>query len=268
MFETSGLYCKEMRARWEALRTKLASMEPPYGGSVEVKFYVEDMLRTSPSSDEAAKKSLAINEARDALLKVCHGEDFRQMNPHLKQLIDLRHEFARLHGVDSFSDYKEESFMVKSPEKREKFLTDMMNALSSFRDEHLDRFSDMPDMPSVSDFKKMVADSNVIDFHDQTAVRGYFPVSHVVSEMLDIFGNLFDVRFEKSSSACWPNLDDPWVDGSCDPNWNSEGVQSYRVWERNKFVGFLYFDLFGDDGSTGHNKRIYEKNDFSSNKTY
>lgn len=67
---------------------------------------------------------------------------------------------------------------------------------------------------------------------DDNQVRAYFPVEHVVKEVLDIYQELLSVRFELTEHKAW-----------------AEDVQVYAVSDtsssgKNEFLGWCYLDLY------------------------
>ncbi|KDR70652.1 hypothetical protein GALMADRAFT_75898 [Galerina marginata CBS 339.88] len=170
--------------------------------------------------------------------------------PIFAKIMELRRKVAGLLGYKNWADYITEVKMVKSGKGVEDFLDDLVekllpigikdceNHLAIKKKEHEARgllFDGKYNLWDESYYSRKYV-KETLDL-DGTLVREYFPVSHVVPVILEIYQNLLSVRFEEIKEASV---------------WHPD-VQAYAVWEKDAkdetgFIGYAYFDLLPRDG--------------------
>ncbi|KDR67452.1 hypothetical protein GALMADRAFT_273237 [Galerina marginata CBS 339.88] len=165
--------------------------------------------------------------------------------PIFAKIMELRRKVAGLLGYKNWADYITEVKMVKSGKAAEDFLDDLVekllpigikdceNHLAIKKKEHETKglpFDGKYNLWDESYYSRKYV-KETLDL-DGTLVREYFPVSHVVPVILEIYQNLLSVRFEEIKEASV---------------WHPD-VQAYAVWEKDAkdeagFIGYAYFDL-------------------------
>jgi thimet oligopeptidase len=155
----------------------------------------------------------------------------------LEKALAQRDTLAHLLGFDTWAAYQLDNRMAKSPDAVIKFLTAIDEALLPKAQ------SEIAGLAALKKSEGDTADLHVWDrpyyFErlrvtkyalDEQAVRLYFPVSHVVSAVLDIYQSLLSVRFDENPHP------DVWA----------SGVREFRVSDSRsgKWLGAFYLDLF------------------------
>lgn len=82
----------------------------------------------------------------------------------------------------------------------------------------------------------------------QADVSDYFELYHTLDKLLELFGTLFDTRFDKIDSSVQAKLTNK-------PLIMHEDVLVYAVWDTRgpgEFLGYAYLDLFPRPGKYGH----------------
>ena len=72
---------------------------------------------------------------------------------------------------------------------------------------------------------------------DAEKIKEFFPTDYVIENMLEIFGNLFDVKFQKANIDTW-----------------HKDVVAYKVFdnEKSQTIAYVYMDLYPRDGKYKH----------------
>lgn len=190
-------------------------------------------------SVESTRKSLIIKKYNTA----------RERNvERLNQMIALRDEIAELLGFESYNHYIISDRMAKTPEKVRSFLTAFEKRLTMQGEKELSLLRDL----KRSDTQDPTAEIHIWDYlyyaslfkrkHfqvDLKALKEFFPLSHVLNEMLAVMGELFSIKFLERPSGSFPT-------------WHPE-VQLFEVKNLDgSLVGFFYLDLFPRAGKYGH----------------
>ncbi|GAA5912308.1 metalloendopeptidase [Sporobolomyces salmoneus] len=184
-----------------------------------------------------------------------------QNAPLLSEIVRLRHEAAQLLGYESHSAWVLEVNMNKTPDRVLSFLEDLKEKLTPLgqaekekflalkkqefeergwgwneeRDSHL-RLWDYRYYDRLSLEKELSVDENLL--------QEYFPVSHVVPAVLDLYKDLLGIELVKV----------PKEEGET----YHEDVEMFAVWENgqvgkeNAFKGYITLDLFPRNNKYGH----------------
>jgi thimet oligopeptidase len=160
----------------------------------------------------------------------------------INELITIRKEMASVLGYTTYADFKTENRMAKKGEIAEEFQNKLLKKLIK---------------PAGQDMKTLRSHARTLGIGameyfdtafvsndlqkklyaiDPEEVRQYFPLEHVMREMLTLFGKLFAVKFEKKEWKTW-----------------DKHVRVYEVKNTDKsLVGYVFFDLFPRAGKYGH----------------
>ncbi len=162
----------------------------------------------------------------------------------IARLIVLKDKYAKLLGYDNYSDYKSSNQVAKNSENIKNFLTELLHKLD---------FRYSKEMNTLLRVKKENNNNNnnCINSWDlqyyinkwkkeyglnDNEARKYFPLKHVLYQILDIYQKLFKIEFVK--------IEEPFV-------WHNDVVM-YAVYDKSGFekeiVGYLYLDLFNRPG--------------------
>jgi oligopeptidase A len=128
----------------------------------------------------------------------------------VREILDLRHEFAQLVGQDNFADHVTERRMAASGDAALKFgdaifnkvedqFVDESNALSQFKADTTSEPRDLLEPWEVGYWAEKQRQANY-DF-DEEALRPYFPIDRVISGMFDIAQQLFGLRIEEREAV-------------------------------------------------------------------
>lgn len=168
--------------------------------------------------------------------------------PIFKEIIEVRDQNARLLGYESHAAFRLENRIAKSPQWVEDLLDELEEVLlpqgqSAMEPLLLKRqildpvgASETASMPPWDfDYYSRIclADLQI----DQSVIREYFPLDHVITAMLRLFEDTLHLDFRQ--------VDDEELNAS---TWHAD-VTAYSVWDKcnqsqHDFVGFLYLDLF------------------------
>lgn len=124
----------------------------------------------------------------------------------VREILDLRHEFAQLVGQANFADHVTERRMAASGDAALKFgeaifdkvqaqFVDEVNALRQFKADSTGEPRDLLEPWEVGYWAEKQRLANY-DF-DEEALRPYFPIDRVISGMFDIAQQLFGLRIEE-----------------------------------------------------------------------
>lgn len=182
--------------------------------------------------------------------------------------IVLRDEAARLLGYNNHAEFKLEEKMAKKPKTVDDFLGDLRKRLTAGGESEIKQLLEM----KKADLKQRGAEKDY-DGHyylwdhrfydrlmlekdfslDQQKISEYFPLSVAINGMLEIFEELFGLKFVEIVGEDRDRIAESGK-GS-DVVWH-EDVQLFSAWddegEGSGFVGYLYLDLFPRDGKYGH----------------
>ncbi|XP_059448669.1 probable thimet oligopeptidase isoform X2 [Corylus avellana] len=163
----------------------------------------------------------------------------------LKNLVQLRHKYARLLGYSNYADYVVDLRMAKTPSKVFEFLEDISINLSDLAAKELNILKDLKKKEEgdvsfgIEDllyYAKRVEEQKFdLDFG---ALKQYFPFNLVLSGVFKIFQDLFGLRFEEISDA---------------EVWHGD-VRVFSVFDLSsgELLGYFYLDMYTREGKYGH----------------
>jgi oligopeptidase A len=170
----------------------------------------------------------------------------------VREILDLRHEFAQLVGQDNFADHVTERRMAASGQAALKFGETLfekvkgqfdleVEALREFKAKTTEQPAE-PFEPWETGYWAEKQRKANYDF-DEEALRPYFPINKVISGMFEIAQQIFGLRIEEKpatyiapDSTTVPNSDQPEV-------WHPE-VKFYDLFDSfsNEHLGSFYAD--------------------------
>ncbi|PYH99211.1 thimet oligopeptidase [Aspergillus ellipticus CBS 707.79] len=169
-----------------------------------------------------------------------------------REIILLRDEAARLLGFRSFAAQKLTQQMLGSPDRVSEFLTHLQDALQPLAEKEiaeLQGLANANDPIHLWDFDfyhtRMLQEQKHVD-HEY--ISQWFPAKVTVQRMLELYGELFSLRFEKLEVSASSHI------------WHPD-VDVVSVWDKqgSALVGYLYTDIFSRAGKYNHaaNFNIY-----------
>ncbi len=128
----------------------------------------------------------------------------------VREILDLRYEFAQLVGQENFADHVTARRMAASGNAALKFgeaifdkvqaqFVDEVNALRQFKADSTNQPRDLLEPWEVGYWAEKQRQANY-DF-DEEALRPYFPIDRVISGMFDIAQQIFGLRIEEREAA-------------------------------------------------------------------
>ena len=128
----------------------------------------------------------------------------------VREILDLRYEFAQLVGQANFADHVTARRMAASGDAALKFgeaifdkvqaqFVDEVNALRQFKADSTDQPRDLLEPWEVGYWAEKQRQANY-DF-DEEALRPYFPIDRVISGMFDIAQQIFGLRIEEREAS-------------------------------------------------------------------
>ncbi|GAA5954703.1 hypothetical protein JCM3765_003862 [Sporobolomyces pararoseus] len=184
-----------------------------------------------------------------------------QNSPLLSEIVRLRQEAAEILGYKSHSDWVLEVNMNKTPKRVLDFLEDLKEKLTPLGQSEKDKFLKLKkeefaqrgwEWDEKRDGKLMLWDYRYYDRLslekeldlDDNLLQEYFPVSHVVPAVLDLYKDLLGIELVK-------------VPKEHGDTYQSD-VEMFAVWENgqvgkeNAFKGYITLDLFPRNNKYGH----------------
>ncbi|KZV65296.1 metallopeptidase MepB [Peniophora sp. CONT] len=173
--------------------------------------------------------------------------------PLLEKALEIRRKLASLLGYSTWADFVTEEKMVKSAQNVKEFLDDLEQRLRPLGVKEREvllglKAEDCQARGIPFDGEFMIWDYRYYDNKfverslslDDALVKEYFPVSHIIPAILDIYQKLLSVRFEEVNSETW-----------------HPEVQVFAVWDKDAkdesgFIGYCYLDLFPRASKYGH----------------
>lgn len=195
-------------------------------------------------------RDCTVRETRRAL-ELKYNSRCKDVNlPILKELVDLRDKKARILGYKNHADYMTEKRMAESSANVAKFLGDLRAKIDSVgmaeKDKNLLRKYRLEAMGIAESEPFDNCDTaylrNLVEMKefsvDHAAIQQYFPIEHVVSEMLAIYADILDLEFTQVTDQ---------------PVWH-EDVVCYLVKDRSDKhpIGYFYMDMFPREGKFSH----------------
>jgi thimet oligopeptidase len=184
---------------------------------------------------------------KDATRKAIYDQFLERGHPanetNLFRLLSHRRKYATTLGYTSWGEYMAEDKMVKNGLTIEKFIEEvaalarprMLRDLEALSARKVKDGGD----PKVQVWDRFYyADLVRKDTHDFDAqsVRPYFEFGRVTAGLMDLYSELFGVRFERDDSL---------------PTWHAS-VIPYRMTSGGELVGKFYLDMHPREGKYGH----------------
>jgi len=196
-------------------------------------------------------KQCRVEATRKALL-IARYSMCRDLNtPILEQLVKYRAQKAQLLGFKTHSDFILDARMAKTMGTVKEFLNGMVEKMNAPLKKEFDGFLTIKEEECKelgTDFSGVIEPWDIYHFMqvtekkmfsvDQELLKEYFPMSKVTKGLLQIYQDIFKLRFtEIKDHKCW-----------------HEDVSLYSVFdeETDEFMGQFYMDLHPRDGKYGH----------------
>jgi len=181
-----------------------------------------------------------VQKTREGLYLLFQNRGYPANENILKQIIQKRNELAQLLGFATYAHLDLDSQMVRTPERAEQFLTDLVEKSAPKEQEELAKFSaDLPEgVTLTADGKIKPWDIEYMKNSykkkhlaiDEVAIASYFPMDHTIEQLLDIYRIFMSLEFEQV--AC-PGL------------WHPD-VRTLKVsnQDKSRVYGYLFLDLY------------------------
>jgi len=184
-------------------------------------------------------------KVRKALLNAFYNRAYPENVTVLEQIISKRDEKAKILGFDSFAGFQLNQMLIKSPEKAQEFLTDLLESTSSKAEIE---FSNL----------KMVADSD-FEFSekgrifpydtcflwnkyrqknrllDNEMISEYFPLDKLLENMCKFLEELYGIRINLLKEDLW-----------------TDDIIILQILKKEIALGHVVLDLFPREGKFSH----------------
>jgi thimet oligopeptidase len=162
----------------------------------------------------------------------------------LLSLLKKRHEYATLLGYPSWAAYVTEDKMIGSAEATDAFIRQIATIARPRMEEDLKlllerKRQDEPKADNIHVWDRFYYVGKVREANfgfDSRTVRPYFPYGQVRTGILDLYGELFGLRFVQDKDA------EVW----------HESVEAYDVYEGETHTGRFFLDMHPRDGKYQH----------------
>ena len=274
-YKHKGIHLEtETRKQLEELNQKMMEMSINYSTNLnEVDDFIYfskdeldgvelDFIESLDKSDDGKYKITTKYDHINMIMPYCKIEDTRKRlsilflhrgkepyNNHklLQETLKLRKEKTNLLGYNSYSEYTlSHRRMAKSPEQVMDFLQNLMVKMkgASKQDVNvLTKYFNKTEMESwnlayyTNIYKKEVLQ------YDQKAVQQYFPLEHLLPNLLGTFEEIFHLQIKECEMTDTQS-------------WHSS-VKCFAVYDntengRDNVIGHFYLDLYPRDGKFGH----------------
>ena len=231
-------------------RSELAGCQPEFVSSLEA---VDDKLKVTLQYPHyiPVMRDCTVRSTR-RLLEFAYNSRCKEVNlPILSEIVSLRHAKAKVLGYSSHADFITQKRMAKSSKKVDEFLTKIRSKIDSVGIAEKDkgllrkyRLRVMPEIPESAPFDNYDLGylKNLVELGefnvDQVEVQKYFPFEHVTREMLAVYSELLELRFDRVNDQ---------------PVWHPD-VVCYKVSDSptGDLVGYFYMDMFPREGKYSH----------------
>ena len=164
----------------------------------------------------------------------------------LEDNLFLRYQTAKLLGYPTHAHNRLDTRMAKNPKNVMNFLQDLEKKLKPLAKKEQKELLKYKTEKTGQKTKKLETwqgsywSNKYKKEHyavDAEKIKEYFPTDYVIENMLDIFGNLFDVKFKKADIDTW-----------------HKDVVAYKVLDNKKgqTIAYIYMDLYPRDGKYKH----------------
>lgn len=274
-FENNGLKLPEAeRLQIKNLKTQLAGLEAQFQANLNrdtsvVEFEASELegvpesvlarftknaqgmyvVTTKPSDFVALMENAKKSETRR---KMAYAYDNRQSatnKPLLEQAIELRANIAKKMGFNNWGDYRMQGRMAADSVIALRFLNSLKSKLSQRTQRDLARLlaykQELTPGQTVRldpwDIRYLETQIKKRDYQlDTEAIREYFPATHVVPMMFEIYSTLLGVRYQEVTDA----------------NVWAEGVKLYKILqgrgEAAKTIGYFFADFYPRENKYSH----------------
>lgn len=162
----------------------------------------------------------------------------------LTKILKLREEYAKTLGYDTWAAYHAADKMVKTAARIESFLAELVTAAKPAVDHDRDvllarKREDSADATAIQMWDRFYYVSKVREEQfafDARDVRPYFPYEQVKQGILELYGELFGLRFVALPDA---------------PVWH-ESVDAYALHADGREIGRFYLDMHPREGKFKH----------------
>lgn len=181
---------------------------------------------------------------RRDLYRAFLNRGYPENEENLKAIIALRKEYAGLLGFDSWAAYMAEDKMVKTAENIDAFIAEITKVARPRMEADLEvllkrKREDHPKAKAIQVWDRFYYVQKVKKEQygfDAQAVRPYFEYGAVTQGLMDLYGELFGVRFEKDAEA------QPW----------HASVSAWKMYEGDRLVGQFFLDMHPREGKYQH----------------
>lgn len=266
-FKLNGLSLnKEDREKLKVLRNQLSELEVEFSKNMNedkttLKFTKEELdgcpgsfldslekdgdsyVLTMKYPDVFGVMRNAKNEKTRELMETAFSSRCPQNLPIITEAIKLRHKCALLLGYSDHTEVRLVNKMAQKPENVTKFLTNLRGQLDPLATKELEKLKSLKSKDSPNPFmtfdfgfynRKLMQEEYAVD-HEK--IKEYFPLDHVMEEMLKIYQQVLSIKIAQ-------------VEG---PSWHPEAklfeVSDFR---NGKPIGYMFFDLHPRDGKYTH----------------
>lgn len=164
----------------------------------------------------------------------------------LEDNLFLRYQTAKLLGYPTHAHNRLDTRMAKNPKNVMNFLQDLEKKLKPLAKKEQKELLKYKTEKTGQKTKKLETwqgsywSNKYKKEHyaiDAEKIKEYFPTDYVIENMLEIFGNLFDVKFKKADIDTW-----------------HKDVVAYKVLDNKKgqTIAYVYMDLYPRDGKYKH----------------
>lgn len=164
----------------------------------------------------------------------------------LEDNLFLRYQTAKLLGYKTHAHNRLDTRMAKTPENVMNFLQDLEKKLKPLAKKEQKELLKYKTEKTGQKTKKIEtwqsgywSNKYKKEHYDIDAekIKEFFPTNYVIENMLEIFGDLFDVKFQKANIDTW-----------------HKDVVAYKVFdnEKSQTIAYVYMDLYPRDGKYKH----------------
>lgn len=168
----------------------------------------------------------------------------------LKNIIEIRHQNAKMLSYKNHVDFVAENRMAKNEKNIRGFLENTIKKIDKNSKKELKELLAFANgnIKEYKDVKKLeYFDSSFVAnklkesiyFYDSSKVKEYFELDHVIKEMFDIFGSLFNFSVKEVEEKEKKEKGIVFFD---------KNLKLFELKDKNKIVSYLILDLFNRDG--------------------
>ena len=181
---------------------------------------------------------------RQQLYRAFMNRAYPQNEAVLGELLRLRYEYARLLGYDTWAAYISEDKMIKTAKAIESFIGKITHIARPRMEQDLAKLlerkrQDSPKAETIQVWDRFYYVGKVREAEhgfDARVVRPYFPYVQVRRGILDLYGELFGLRFVEDEGA------EVW----------HPSVEAFEVYEGDQRIARFYLDMHPREGKYKH----------------